>query len=105
MTVRTTDAAAEQRTYENAAMIAEALPDHLREAFAALLLDLEPATPYVDPRHAGVRRWAADAGFVDPRRFFDGSTVDEVLACPCVDPDCPRRYDNHVAHPGRTVTR
>ena len=86
--------------YEQASMIADALPDHMREAFAALLLDLEPATPYADKRHDGVRRWVDDSGLTREHRYFDGSTREQVLANPCIDPDCPRRFENHVAHGG-----
>jgi predicted ATPase len=57
-----------KRTYESIATIAEALPDHKREEFAALLEDLQRNMIHPDStRRVAIRRWLADAGWTVTR--------------------------------------
>lgn len=54
------------KVYEDAAMIADALPDEMREPFAALLDSLtDPALPdrVRISRGNGARKWIRDAGY------------------------------------------
>ena len=53
-----------KRTYETIANLAEALPEHKREEFAALLDELQrTAIPTGSIRRVALRRWLADAGW------------------------------------------
>lgn len=81
-------------------MLAESLPDYLREAFAAFLLGLDTAAPQAQAQHNAIRKWARDAGHLGPTGSGGVPTRAQLLANPCIDPRCERRYENHLAHGG-----